>query len=345
MTDCNSLALTLDRKQVNPKIARWAMEFDKYTFKKRHQPGLTMGHVDALSRCHRKRAEEEMTGHVEAVEEERREEDRCQVTAVDVLSTEFQLQVAQSRDPKLEELRKKLEEGPVDNYVMEDGMIHRRDHDENRLYVPAEMENNVIRLVHEKLAHQSVDKCYHKIREHYWFPQMRAKIRAFIDGCMKCIMYAAPVRISEQNLYCIPKAPVPFDTIHLDHYGPLPALINKRKHVLGVVDAFTKYVKLFAVNATSTKEVIGSLEKYFAFYSRPRRIITDRGTCFTSLEFAEFMVRNNIQHIKVATASAQANGQIERTNRVLNATLGKLSEPLNHSDWTQKLLQVEYAKK
>lgn len=136
---------------------------------------------------------------------------------------------------------------------------------------------------------------------------MRTKIQGYITNCIQCIMYAAPVRPSEQNLYCIPKEPVPFDTIHVDHFGPLPALLNKRKHVLVVVDAFTKYVKLFAVNSTSTKEVNASLEKYFAFYSRPRRMISDRGTCFTSLEFAEFLNRNDIQHVKVATASAQAN--------------------------------------
>lgn len=156
-------------------------------------------------------------------------------------------------------------------------------------------------------------------------------------------MYASPVRASEQNLYCIPKAPIPFDTIHLDHFGPLPSLTNKKKHILAVIDAFTKHVKLFAVNSTSTKEVILSLERYFSFYSQPRRIITDRGTCFTSLEFAEFLVKNNIEHTKVATASAQANGQIERVNRILKASLGKLSNPINHADWSQKFLHVEYA--
>lgn len=172
---------------------------------------------------------------------------------------------------------------------------------------------------------------------------MKTKIKTFTENCIQCIMYAAPVRPSEQNLYCIPKAPVPFDTIHVDHFGPLPSLMNKRKHILVVVDGFTKFVKLFAVNSTSTKEVTASLEKYFDFYSRPRRIISDRGTCFTSLEFTDFLRRHNVEHVKVATASAQANGQAERVNRVLKAMLGKLSSPINHADWSQKLSQIEYA--
>lgn len=235
-------------------------------------------------------------------------------------------------------IRQKLENEVMEKFELKDGLVYRKNADgRSALYVPTEMEGNIIRLIHEKLAHLE------RIREQYWFPKSREKVKNFIGNCIKCIMYAAPVRSTEQNLYSIPKAPIPFDTIHIDHYGPLPNLMNKRKHVLVVVDAFTKFVKLYAVNSTSTKETIASLEKYVLAYSRPRRLISDRATCFTSLEFAEYLHENNIKHVKVATASAQANGQAERVNRVLYATLGKLSSPINHADWSHKLSQVEFA--
>ena len=35
------------------------------------------------------------------------------------------------------------------------------------LYVPLEMETNVIRLIHEKLSHLSAEKCYNQIRLQY----------------------------------------------------------------------------------------------------------------------------------------------------------------------------------
>lgn len=47
--------------------------------------------------------------------------------------------------------------------------------------------------------------------------------------------------------------------------------------------------------------------------------------------------------MKVAVASPQANGQVERVNRTVKAMMGKLTEPINHADWTQKLNQIEYA--
>ena len=172
---------------------------------------------------------------------------------------------------------------------------------------------------------------------------MKFKIETFIRNCLKCIMYAAPGNKQERNLYSIPKVPLPFHTIHIDHLGPLPSIKSKRKHLLVVVDAFTKFTKLYPVNSTSTKEVICSLKKYFEYYSRPNRIISDRGTCFTSAEFSEFLLSCNISHVKVAVGSPQANGQVERVNRVLTPILSKITEPIQHSDWTSKLTDVEFA--
>lgn len=136
---------------------------------------------------------------------------------------------------------------------------------------------------------------------------------------------------------------MPFHTIHIDHFGPLPNVINKNKHILVIVDAFTKFVKMYPVNTTSTKEVCAALEKYFSYYSRPRRIIADRGTAFKSIEFGQYVADRNIQHIKNAVASPQANGQVERVNRILVRMLSKLTEPVRQSDWSKLLTKVEYA--
>lgn len=182
-----------------------------------------------------------------------------------------------------------------------------------------------------------------QLRKNYWFPKLRKRVKNFIRNCLKCIIYSPEARSNRHNLFNIPKKPEPFDTLHVDHFGPLPSVRSVRKHVFVVVDSFTKHVKLFAVKTTSTKEVCAALQKYFDYYSRPRRIISDRGSCFTSQMFADFMVRNNIAHVKVAVASPQANGQVERVNRILKAMLAKLTEPVGHSDWVNKLVDVEYA--
>lgn len=50
ITDCNSLKQTLEKRDINPKISRWAMFLEQYDFEIVHRPGARMQHADALSR-------------------------------------------------------------------------------------------------------------------------------------------------------------------------------------------------------------------------------------------------------------------------------------------------------
>lgn len=108
------------------------------------------------------------------------------------------------------------------------------------------------------------------------------------------------------------------------------------------MDGFTKFLRLYPVRSTSTKEVCCALQKYFNYYSRPRRIISDRGTCFTSNEFKVFLHENNIEHIQTAVSSPQANGQVERVNRIILSMLSKVTEPIAHANWSTKLSEIEF---
>lgn len=125
VTDCNSLALTLSKKLMNPRIARWALELENYDYNVRHRRGELMAHVDALSRI-------------------------PAVAVIDGSDVDTNIQVAQSRDGKIEAIRNKLEEGDLEGYVLENGLVFRCGVREQRqLYVPAELEENIMRLIHE----------------------------------------------------------------------------------------------------------------------------------------------------------------------------------------------------
>lgn len=344
VTDCSSLTLTLKKKQVNCRIARWAMELENYNYSIIHRHGACMQHVDALSRC-------DPIAMITAGLWLKDKEINCDcdgecefIAAIDPADVEDRLGIAQSRDSVVLRLRDRLENEHIAGYDLIDGLVFRTTKDQtNLLYVPKEMEENVIRMAHDSVGHQGVEKTRRFLLRNYWMPELIPKIERHIHNCLQCITYSCPAGASRRSLHMIPKEPVPFDTVHIDHFGPLPAVQSKRKHILAVVDGFTKYTKLYPVNSTSSTEVICSLKKYFEYYSRPRRIVSDRGSCFTSSEFEEFLLRNNINHVRVATAAPQANGQVERTNRVLKAMLGKLSDPVNHADWVSILPHAEFA--
>jgi len=77
-------------------------------------------------------------------------------------------------------------------------------------------------------------------------------------------------------------------TYHVDHLGPLESTHKDYKHILAVIDAFTKFVWLYPTKTVTSKEVIEKLELQKSIFGNPSRIISDRGTAFTSREFEDY---------------------------------------------------------
>ncbi|XP_039490057.1 uncharacterized protein LOC120450884 isoform X1 [Drosophila santomea] len=276
-----------------------------------------MQHVDALSRC-------------------------TNIMVIQTNSFEDNLVICQGKDTKLKEIRQLLENTENKLYEMRNGIVYKKTN-ENRLlfYVPIEMEEQVLYKYHNELGHVGRDKMIEAIMKNYWFPNLKQKCSTHISNCLKCISFSPKTGKTEGFLHNIPKGNKPFEIIHIDHYGPVD-LARPKKHILVIVDAFTKFVRLYATKTTNTKEVIQSLNDYFRAYSRPKCIISDRGACFTSGDFDSFLKECNVKHIKIATGSPQANGQVERINRSLGPMISKLIEPDQGLHWDLVLEKVEY---
>jgi len=149
----------------------------------------------------------------------------------------------------------------------------------------------------------------------------------------------APNRFEgETSLY--PLANIPMHTLHIDHFGPLPETVNKRKYILVIVDAFTRFTWLHAVKSTTSSETIKSLTATFCTFGNPTNVVTDRGTAYTSAEFANFTEIRQIKHRLVATASPWANGIVERANRFIKNTLIKsVDDP---KEWEASVERLQY---
>ncbi|XP_011687455.1 PREDICTED: uncharacterized protein K02A2.6-like [Wasmannia auropunctata] len=108
---------------------------------------------------------------------------------------------------------------------------------------------------------------------------------------------------SEGQMEIYEKDTIPFQTLHIDHLGPLEETIDGYKYILVMIDAFTKFVWLQATKSTGTTEVVKHLESLFNNFGYPNKIISDRGTAFTSSQFTDYLKDNEVKHVKVAVAS------------------------------------------
>lgn len=282
VTDCNPLKQTLAKQELNSKISRWALELQCYDYEIVHREARRMQHVDALSR-------------------------NLNILILEEGSFEQTLMFHQIKDAKIKDIRDQLQKKKIKSkfFELKDGIVYRKVDDRLLFYVPDQMQTNVIAKSHDDAGHAGIDKVVARILRVYWFPELRSRVKKHIENCLKCITYNPKYGKKEGWLHPIDKGNVPFNTIHIDHLGPLEKTPKGYKYVFLVTDAFTKYVKIFPTKTTNCKEAIKSLLKYFDDFSCPVRLISDRGSAFTSKQFRSFLGKHRISHILIATASPQ----------------------------------------
>ncbi|XP_053968337.1 uncharacterized protein LOC128869757 [Anastrepha ludens] len=94
--------------------------------------------------------------------------------------------------------------------------------------------------------------------------------------------------------------------------------------------------------STDAQEVVKHIESRTAIFGCPQRIISDKGTAFTSKLFKELCENSKIEHVETTKGVPRGNGQVEKVNRVIISVLAKNSaaEP---SKWYQYTSQVQRA--
>ncbi|GIY15407.1 retrovirus-related Pol polyprotein from transposon 17.6 [Caerostris extrusa] len=86
-----------------------------------------------------------------------------------------------------------------------------------------------------------------------------------------------------------------------------------------------KRVQSFLVKTVSTRDALDKPKLQQKTFGNPLRIISDRGSAFTSKAFNDYCTEEGIQHLQIATGVPRGNGQIERIHRTLIPVLTKLS--------------------
>jgi transposase InsO family protein len=104
----------------------------------------------------------------------------------------------------------------------------------------------------------------------------------------------------------------PWSRVHLDFAGPYMGHM-----FLVIVDAHSKWLDAHIMSSITSSKITEVLRSVFAIHGLPQTIVTDNGPSFTSDEFAQFMARNGIKHVKSAPYHPSSNGQAERAVQTL----------------------------
>lgn len=129
-------------------------------------------------------------------------------------------------------------------------------------------------------------------------------------------------------------------TLHIDHLGPFVKSTAGNSYLVVAIDAFTKFVFMKAVTSTRTAPVERFLNEIAETFGLPKRLISDRGSAFTSKALKEYCNGRGIKHVLAAVATPRANGQVERYNRSILATIS--ASIIDERKWDRQVAKVKW---
>lgn len=335
ITDCNAIKSTMSKKDLSPRVARWWTFLQDFQFEIIYKKGKFISHVDFLSR-------NPVESHVLS------ETANLSIFPNDINAINDPpcwLEVAQRNDPETQNLIESVNTGNIDTnrYQIRDNLlIYKSEPDlQPRFYVPKGYRLNILRLFHDENCHVGFDKTLHKVREHFWFPGMTTFVQKYLSHCLVCIKRKGHSGPKQGLLHPIEKTAVPFHTVHLDCTGPFSASSEGHKHVLLLVDGFTKFCLLKPLKTLRAQELIPIIRETITMFGTPSLVVTDQGSNFTSNEIRNLFQELQIEHHMIATGTPRGNGQVERYVATVINMLNTLTSDDNMLDWPNGLWKVQ----
>ena len=108
----------------------------------------------------------------------------------------------------------------------------------------------------------------------------------------------------------------PWRRIHVDYVGPFQG-----ESFLIVVDAYSKWPEVVAVDDTTTDKTVDELRAIFAQWEVPLQMVMDNGPQIILAGFEIFLASNNIKHVRFSPYHPATNGLAERFVQTLKHAL------------------------
>lgn len=312
-SDHKNLAYLRSARRLNSRQARWALFLGRFNFTLTYRPGSRNVKPDALSR--------QFAPPVSADPAEDTILPSSCVVGAAIWEVEKVVQEAQVDIPTPAECPTGL------------------------LFVPPSARSTVLQWGHNsKLAcHPGIHRTLALLQQHFWWPSMTADTRRFVLACSVCARSKASHRAPAGLLQPLPVPHRPWSHIAVDFVTGLPPS-EGNSAILTVVDRFSKSVHFIPLpklpSAFETANLL--VQHVFRLHGLPLDIISDRGPQFISRVWKAFCRAIGATVSLSSGYHPQTNGQTERANQDLEATLRCVASS-HPASWSTYLPWVEYS--
>ena len=361
-TDSKTLTWLRSQKDTRAKLTRWHLLLSEFNFDIEHCPGKDNELPDALSRYpnpNELSPGEPNLDRMVLPTYQTPKIDETELTPVihniHVPSLFREIAMAQQGDEAINNevgrwlqlldtpnLSPHEEEFVQKHQLDENGFWKRSTDDDKWLFlVPPHLRQSVIWEYHDKplAGHPGAEETIRAIQSHFTWPGMVREIRRYVTGCHLCIC-CKPVRGHRQDNLRPRSAKTAWDTIAVDLMGPYPRTNKGHRFILVITDLFTRWIEAFPLRDATAPRIVQVLEnEVFSRWGFPRRILSDNGTQFTGVVWAQASDKWDCQLWTTPTYHPRAN-PTERRNQEIKKGLRLRLYRGNQRTWDTQLPEL-----
>ena len=358
-TDHSSLQWLYNFRSPTGILARWIETLSAFDFEIQYKRGSSNGAADALSRMPAQTSD--------AVTQTESDFQSFRITDSAHWSLSY-IRAEQEADPVTSELAQHVSRGIkpqrqqlkhcapwvrqwsrlrlLHGVLFRTYRAHPRADDELQVVLPASLKSPVLESLHggPSGGHFGPEKLLAECRRRFFWLRMEDDVKQFCRKCRRCEGRNAPVPAPRAPMGRL-QASAPFEIVGLDILTNLPTTPSGNKHLLVVVDFFTKWIEAFPLkdlSATSVAQVF--VDQFVARFGCPERVHSDRGGCFLSEVMEVTCRRLGIAKSTISSAHPSGNGIAERAIRTIISMLAKFLDDDAHNCWDEHipLLMLAY---
>ncbi|MES2216505.1 MAG: RNase H-like domain-containing protein [Patescibacteria group bacterium] len=342
-TDHCCLCYLRSVKDLNGRLARFALKLQPYDFEVQYRSGKSHVDADCLSRA----------PTTIGTPEDEIEDNEIPLNAIYFGNRAQELREFQEEDPYIKEIKSRLNGPPptdkkevkfLNNFHIKEEILLRQTpiDPKPRFVIPFNMRDLVLSQNHDEpiSGHLGYIKTADKIRKRYWWPNMDRDILNYVLTCVKCLARKPSSRKPAGLLQPIQTYQV-FERIGIDLLGPFPPSEPDEdtkltfKYLIVATDYVSRYVFTRPIPTKEAKYVAQFLlHDIICKIGCPRVILSDCGSEFVNSTIQNLLTSLGITKETATPYHSQTSGATERNNRTFSEMLSMYVSPkYAHKDW------------
>ena len=213
-----------------------------------------------------------------------------------------------------------------------------------QVVVPQTLVSRVLYMEHypPSAGHPGAHRMFQTIRRTFFWPRIAEDVYETVRNCDVCARNRIAEKRKTNPLKLFP-AKGPLESVAMDILGPLPRTKHGNRFLLVIADRYSKVTKTVPLRTVTALSVARAFCDHWAYvYGPPVSLLTDNGPQFTAKFFQAVCGELGIRKVFTTAYHPQTNGQVERYNRTILASLrGYVAA--RQDDWDDYTSAVTFA--